>query len=457
MALFDNWSLRGRVYSIGATAILLAWFFGGLAIFTAAQREQERMCHENLANLAETVLAFAEHELHEVKADGQTLQPTTPVHAETVATLGQRYAYQIWSADGAMLLRSVRAPETAPLGKLKAAGLSERDIDGVHHEVYVLVSPSQQMEIHVSDSRDDSLSLSSPFAVSMGLAFLLSLVPVLLGTWWLMRGAFDALVSAAEQLRQRGPADTTPIRVNNPPSEVKPAIEAINDLLAQVRQAIDKERGFTALAAHELRTPLSALRIQAQVLARADNPQDRAEGVAALSEGVNRCARLVTQLLELARADGLANGGAACTDVRLDQACADVLSDFVDEASQRNIALTCSLGVDEVRADAVALQTLMRNLVSNAMKHTPNAGQISVCAISDAGRVVLRVDDSGAGIPESERSHVFRRFYRGLDQAGVGVGLGLSIVSTIVDAHRAVVSLGQAPLGGLRVEVSFPP
>jgi signal transduction histidine kinase len=165
---------------------------------------------------------------------------------------------------------------------------------------------------------------------------------------------------------------------------------------------------------------------------------------------------LVSQLLELARADSQAVYGTDLGLVQVDEACADVLSDFIDEADRRRIAFNCSLAVPELEADKVAIQTLLRNLVSNAMKHTPDAGVISICTERGKGSVILRVDDSGTGIPESEREDVFRRFYRGMGASGLGVGLGLSIVSSIVAAHRAVVRLGQAPLGGLRVEVHFP-
>jgi signal transduction histidine kinase len=445
------------VYAVGTAAILIAWTFGGIAIFSAAQREYERMCHENLANLAETVLSFAEHELHEVSEDAALVPASSPpVHSETMATLGKRYAYQIWSDQGVMLLRSVRAPDSQPLGQLKTPGLSNRVIDGRPHEIFVLKSPLHRMEIHVSDNQDEPLFVSRTFIQNLGVAFALSLLPVLLGTWFLMRGAFNALLSAAEQLRNRVPGDMTSVESKNPPHEVKPLIGAINGLLALAREAIDKERSFTALAAHELRTPLSAIRVQAQVLARAATAEEKAHGVSALSECVDRCARLVTQLLELARADSLASSKKAHGAVHLDQACAEVLSDFVDEASRRSIAITCELQVHRLLGDAVGLQTLLRNLVSNAMKHTPDGGTIAICAQSEGGEVVLRVDDSGQGIPESERSSVFRRFYRGLGQSGIGVGLGLAIVSSIVQAHRAVVRLGSAPLGGLRVEVRFP-
>jgi two-component system OmpR family sensor kinase/two-component system sensor histidine kinase QseC len=453
----NGWSLQRRVYSVAAVAILVSWLSGGLALYDSAQREYEHMCHANLASLAETILSFAEHELYEVAQDGPRVENVAPVHAETAVTLAPRYAYQVWSSKGQLLLRSIRAPAVQPLGRLGNAGLTEVDDQGAKHDVFVLVAPSQNMEIHVSDQgSDDAILASSAVMRTLALVFIVSLLPVLLVTWLLMRNAFEGLANLTSQLRARKPSDSTPLQVARPPIELRPLIGSVNGLLSAVGHALDKERGFTSLAAHELRTPLSAMRVQAQVLARAESQSERSQGAVALLSSVDRCARLVNQLLELARADSQAVFGGKLRLVKVDEACADVLSDFIDEADRRRIAFSCSLSVGELEADALALQTLLRNLVSNAMRHTPDSGVIAIYTEQGDEGVILRVDDSGAGIPESERENVFRRFYRGVGAPGLGVGLGLAIVSSIVSAHRAVVRLGQAPLGGLRVEVQFP-
>jgi signal transduction histidine kinase len=278
----------------------------------------------------------------------------------------------------------------------------------------------------------------------------------MLGTWWVTNKGFGAISGASRQLQRRGARDLTPIEVANPPRELEPFLEAMNGLLDQMRQAMAREREFTSLAAHELLTPLAAMRIQAQVLARTEAADERRARAAALMHSVDRCALLSTQLLNLARADAMVGSLAEVAPVRIDEACAEVLADFVADASRRRIDVACDLAAEQVLADRVGLQTLLRNLVGNAMRHTPDEGSIRIAASDESGRIVLRVEDSGEGIPEPERERVFQRFYRGRQSAGVGAGLGLAIVSSIVEAHRAVIALGRSPLGGLRVEVQFP-
>ncbi len=189
LGLDRRWSLRWRTYFVATLTCLLAWVAGGAAIYEAAAREYEAMCHENLSNLAQTVLSFASHELREVMADELPHHGAVPVHAETVSTLGSRYAYQIWSKDSRLLLRSAHAIQTEPYGPLGVPGLSHRVIGGVKHEVFVLVAPSQDMEIHVADSNDKGLTMTPAFRQSLVLALLMSLLPVLGLTWLLMSRA----------------------------------------------------------------------------------------------------------------------------------------------------------------------------------------------------------------------------------------------------------------------------
>jgi signal transduction histidine kinase len=450
-----QWSLRRRVYVVATAAIVGAWSCGGLAIFSAAQREYEAMCEGNLRNLAETVLGFASHEIREVIADGGE-NSADRVHLETVATLNQRYSYQIWSRNGKLLLRSARAPADRPLGKMGVSGYSEVELRDRAYDVFVLIEPRSDMEIHVADSEDGSVVASNGLVSALGLAFFISLLPVLGLTWLLMHRAFDAFTATARQIHQRSPLDTRPLAVSNPPRELAPLIVAINRFVGLAGQELARQRSFTAMAAHELRTPLASVRVQAQVLSRAEIGRDRERSVGALFKSVDRCARLVTQLLTLARVDSMAKGGATRAPVRLSTAFADVLADFADEAERRGVAITCELQVPEIDADMVGLQALLRNLVSNALRHTPDSGTIHVETRRDADGVLLTVEDSGDGIPQSEYARVFERFYRRAGEAGSGVGLGLAIVAGIVESHGATIKLGTAGRGGLRVEVRFP-
>ena len=143
--------------------------------------------------------------------------------------------------------------------------------------------------------------------------------------------------------------------------------------------------------------------------------------------------------------------------VRIDEACAEVLKDFIALAERRNIQLECDLEEEAVKSDEVALQTLLRNLVSNAKTCTSDAGLIRIATTREERNPLLSVEGSDIGIPCSEREHVLRRLYRGAGQAGTGVGLGLAIVARIADAQRTTMSLRDSCFGGLRVEMRFEP
>jgi signal transduction histidine kinase len=455
MSTGSEWSLRRRICAIAAIAITVAWTGGGLALYSSAQREYERMCHDNLANLAATVLSFAVHEIAEVRPDAGFAKGASPVRAEAVATLGKRYAYQIWSQSGELLLRGNWAPERERLAPNAVPGLNEISVDGTERDVFVMRSLGGDMEIQVADAGGEGLQVSSAFTRDFLLAFVLTIVPVLFLTIRLINGALAALLGLARELGTRGTANFAPLFIPLPPTEMKPVITAVNGLLDTVRQALQRERGFTALASHELRTPLASVRLQAQVLARAENARERGRAVEALTANVDRCSRMVTQLLMLARTDALTLDGVMVHPVRLDDACAEVLTDFAEAASRRRITLDCELAVQELAADKVALLTLLRNLVSNAMTYTPDRGTVRIATSQEPGRVVLSVEDSGSGIPEAERERVLERFYRGDSHTGMGVGLGLSIVASIVEAHHAAIRLCDSSFGGLRVEVRF--
>ena len=444
------------MFGIAAVAVLVAWLCGGLAIYHFAEREYERMRHDNLANLAQTVMRFVEHEIREIQLDGQpSLQGMPMVHRETAHTLNQRYAYQVWDNQGKLLLRSTRAPEDRPLGHRGRLGLLQAFTAGGHHDIYVQPSPMGDMEVHVAELEDDSLAISLDFRLALLAAFALSFVPVVGLSFWLMRGSFDSMLSVVDQLERRKSTDLSPLGVHRPPEELVPLVRSVNGLMERARIALDHEKNFTALAAHEMRTPLSALRVQAQVLARTQEPGEIQESAQAVQRSVDRCTRLIEQLLELARADARQADRGTFRPCPLDQTCAEVISDFVDEAARRKIDIRCDIAVSEIAADRISLETLLRNLLSNALRHTPDAGRIAITAHREPGEVVVCVDDSGTGIPAEDHADVFRRFRRGSNSSGAGVGLGLAIVQSVADAHRAVIRLERAPLGGLRVEVRF--
>ncbi len=276
-----------------------------------------------------------------------------------------------------------------------------------------------------------------------------------------LRRGLRPLDLAAHDVASRSAASLTPITTDNVPAEILPLVQAINGLMGRLSTTFATQRRFLADAAHELRTPVTALRLQLQLLQRASGEQARAEATEELRAGIDRAQRLIEQLMDVARfgADGERSRRAP---VDLGALVRQVVGTMSMKAGQRQLDLGAATepGV-LVDGDAEQLTVLLNNLVGNALRYTPAAGVVDVAATRLGGLPALRVIDSGPGIAVAERERVFGRFYRGTEARATarepgGCGLGLAIVRAIADLHGAVVSLHDAPSGrGLEVRVVF--
>jgi two-component system OmpR family sensor kinase len=245
------------------------------------------------------------------------------------------------------------------------------------------------------------------------------------------------------------------------PLELQPLAASLNALLARLDEALAAQRRFTADAAHELRTPLAALALQAEHAERASDAAGRAAAMADLKSGVARAARLVEQLLTMARLEPEAlSRNFSRVDLVALANDAIVARAPIAEARRIDLGRTESAAVP-VYGDPASLATLIANLLDNALRYTPEGGRVDVAVADDAGQAILSVIDTGPGIPIAARERVFERFHReippGDETHAAGGGLGLSIVRRIAEAHGASISLGDGPNGnGLAVRVRFP-
>jgi len=262
----------------------------------------------------------------------------------------------------------------------------------------------------------------------------------------------------AAALRRRRSDDIEPVAVTGLPDEVRPVAEALNELLARLRSALERERAFLADAAHELRTPLTALDLRAQAVVDA-REEDRDAALRDLRAGVARVARLVEQLLAIAREQ---HGAAAMPEpLDLDELVRRTVADFVPLAESAGI----DLGIESAEAvrvmgEADALRRLLGNLLDNAVRYTPAGGRVDVAVVVEAGvpaHAVVTVTDTGPGIPPAQRERVFDRFHRVPGTAGTGSGLGLALARSIAVRHQGEVLLEDGPGGqGLRAVLRLP-
>ena len=364
---------------------------------------------------------------------------------------------QIWDRDGVLVYYSqpgMGLPVPA------REGYSNVMLNAREWRVYTHVDGAHALQ--VAHALDERRELAAQSALRT-LVPLLALIPFLgMLIWYAVGRGLRPLDAMSRAVAERRPDAMAPLAETDLPRELRPLASSLNALLARLDGALSAQRRFTADAAHELRTPLAALRLQLDVAQRASDPHASDAAIAELKLGVDRAARLTEQLLTMARLEpeALEKNFARCDLVALAK---DAIVARATIAADRRIDLGLARGAPaSVRGDAATLSMLMANLLDNALRHTPEGGRIDVAVDRDSSGAVLSVTDTGPGIAPSERARVFDRFYRGgsgtdASRGQIGSGLGLSIVKRIADAHGAPIALDEGSGGrGLAVRVQFP-
>lgn len=378
-----------------------------------------------------------------------------PDEAAALANDDFDFVVQIWTIDGTRIYTSNPGLALPPRAIL---GFAEIRLGDGTWRMFSTATGDRVIQVAQPVAIRRSLAAQ---AALRGVGPILALGPILaVAIGWSVSVSLRPVRRLAAEVKRRDADALDPVAASGLPAEVSPLVESINALLARLRSAFDAQRAFVSDAAHELRSPLTALKLQLQLLRRSTDPASRAEALEALSAGIERATHLVTQLLTLARAEP---GGqrAAPAPTHLAETARQAVADVVPLADAKSIRLSLQArGADTVLGDAMELRILVRNLVDNAVRYTPAGGQVELTVGEDGGQVVLTVDDSGPGIPESDRSRVFDRFFRRADgdAAGrdeTGSGLGLAIVRNIAQRHGASVHLTDSRLRGLRVAVRF--
>jgi signal transduction histidine kinase len=359
---------------------------------------------------------------------------------------------QIWDPFGARVYKSRPG---LPMINRAILGYADITLQNERWRVYSLQTIDGVIQVAQPWRVREKLAGEAALRVIVPLLLLLPLMAIAI-IWMVGRG-LAPLRRLAVEVEQRNVHSLAPLPARSLPREVAPLFEELNRLLARLDQAFALQRDFVADAAHELRSPLTALRLQLQLFDRAPDDAARGEARAKLGAAVERAIHLAEQLLTLART-GPEAAHPAPQQVALDAVAREGVADVGALAAARDTDLSLEAqGGLSVPGDAGALRILVRNLVDNAVRYTPVGGRVAVRVIRrDDGAAQLEVQDSGPGIPPSERARVFDRFYRRSGSAEGGSGLGLAIVKAIADRHGARISLGGTLGEGLHVEVVFP-
>lgn len=433
-------SLRRRLLLLLLGAIALFAAIQGVSAYRGALQQADDMFDYHLQQMAHSMRAGALRQLPPgvvLDEDGDFL-------------------VQIWGPDGVQLFRSPRSalPQSAILG------FSDVTVQGTPYRVYTVQTPLQTVQIAQDMSARNARARALALRAVLPVVLMAPLLMLVVG--WVVSRSLAPVERARRQVALRAADDLSPLADSGLPDEVRPLVQELNGLFARVRAAFDSQQHFVADAAHELRSPLAALKLQAQALRGGHvDAHTHEAAVSRLNQGIDRAIHLVEQLLALARAEG----GAAPHPAPV--ALLDVVRLAMGDALPAAQAAGIDLGVSDptgtltlpVNGDAAALRMMLRNLIDNAVKYTPSPGQVDVSLRQDGAHAVLAVEDSGPGIAPGERERVFDRFYRssGAAAQASGSGLGLAIVQAIAQRHGATVQLDASPrLGGLRVQVRLP-
>ncbi|MDY6920761.1 MAG: ATP-binding protein [Pseudomonadota bacterium] len=282
---------------------------------------------------------------------------------------------------------------------------------------------------------------------------LLVCLPLLLGVvLWVLKRGLQPLRDLADNIRCRDENDLAPVSVTETSDEIRPLADALNHLFDQVARSLERERRFTATASHEMRTPISVLKINAQNALAATDPAQRQQYLLELNQGIDRASRLMEQLLTLNKLEQ-----AELTYVSHTMDLVPLLQDEIAalyplaQAKEVQIELDCAEGSLPAEVMPQLFSVVVRNLVENAIKYAPRQGRVLVSLQRESGRVRIDVEDSGPGVPEAMRELIFERFYRLPETTEQGAGLGLAIVQRVVDLLGGNISLSRSQrLGGLQ-------
>ncbi len=437
-------SLQYRLSAWLAVAILVVALLGGIFSFLSALREAIEMQDDLLRQMAALINrqylpaapTFSQTKIHRNDAESQVvIHFLQPLNATPKQASGELAELSPDLPDGFHTLWVKRLSWRIFIQTLDSGAR---------------VAVAQRTAAREEITRASALRTLIPFMI------LIPVLLVLLGA--LVRKMFRPLKQMAADLDQRSVQDLCEINDTQLPSEIRPFVVANNRLLARIAQSVAAQRRFVADAAHELRSPLTALSLNAERLETADMSAQARERLSTLRSGIQRTRGLIDQLLTLARVQEASQTQTESVSVlhTFRQALEELMP--LAEAKRIDVGMVSEADAT-VTAKATDLHTLIKNLLDNAIRYTPPNGQIDLSVNTRDGRVIVQIDDTGPGIPEAERERVFDPFYRVLGNDQVGSGLGLSIVQTIAERLGATVRLDYAnpqTQTGLRVSVSFP-
>ena len=450
-------SIRKRLLVLLVSVIGSLWFIVTWRVYLETQHEVEELFDAQLAQSARVLFNLVQHEIadqeeedeeHHFVSDLDTFQPAHRYE--------HKLAFLIRSSDGKILFRSATAPLFAK-PRTNTTPYTDQSLEGHLWRVFTL--RERQFWVQTAERYDIRNELIHQVISSTLSIFLISLPLVAVLIWVSIGQSLKPLHQVAKEISARRPEQLQQIDLKEIPLEIKDLVNSLNALFSRLHHAFENERRFTADAAHELRTPLAAIKTQAQVAQRAKNSQQRQQALQKMIMGLDRATHLVEQLLNLARIEATQTlPVSSCLDLRelVNHVIIDLTPQALDKAI--DLGLETVLDVCIIRGNWEALELMIRNLVDNAIHYTPAGGHVTIGLTRNSPSfLTLCIIDTGPGIPLEQRKRIFERFYRGNNHNQPGSGLGLSIAQRVAQLHHLEILLLNNPnkQKGLCVQIQF--
>lgn len=367
-----------------------------------------------------------------------------------------RYKFQLWDGDGKLLLSSEKTSTIPLIGK---PGLSDKVINGQKWRTFTIYDNKHGIILVLAEQYATRRSMIHYMLINH--TYLTLLIYPLSGLFiWLIIGSgLKSIRFFAKEVAERAADHLEPVDLNKVPIEISPLVDELNRLFLRLQQAFEREQRFASDAAHELHTPLAALKTQVQVALKSTSPKECHSYLKQVIASVDRCSHVIQQLLTLCRLSPETIRPEHFAKVNLAHIAAEAIAQLAPQAIEKQIELELIAKDSDYQliGNTIGLHILIRNLVDNAIRYTPKKGIIKVVIFNNQHNIILQVIDNGPGIPAKLRERVFERFFRVLGTNAQGSGLGLAIVEQIAKLHKASVSLTTPEHGsGLQVEIHFP-
>ena len=436
-------SLSRRLLLLSLAAVAAVWVASSIFAVVRVRHETGELLDAHLAQAAAMLHARVGDDVDDAELE----------HAPELHRYARGLAFQVWDEGRNLRLHSANAPDArlSPQDR----GFSDVESGGRTWRVFSSLDRKGRVLVQVAEERRARDRIAGGVAGALLLPMIVGLPVLGLMIWLALRSGLKPLVALGRDVASRDPDNLQPLDAAAVPREVAPLVASLNGLFGRLRHSIDHERRFNADAAHELRTPLAAVRAQAEVAVASTTDAERLHALKQIVAGCDRAARLVDQMLTLARLDPQRTlAGGARFD--LSAAARDAIADIAPAGLARGVEIALDGAPAEVVGDPARLAILLRNLLDNAIRYSPAGTTVEVGVHPVPGGAELVVTDQGPGVPPDGRDRLGERFHRVLGAGESGSGLGLSIVRRVAELHHADVAFGEPPSGrGLAVRVRF--